>query len=182
MLFCSRLHCADRSDAAAKQWHQGINPILADEMGLGKTLQCISLVAYQYFELQIEGPVLVVLPLSTMSAWLNEFAKWTPKLNVVSYMGNQESRDNIQKFELYDPRQGGGKNRKMRVHVVITTYEFVNRDSGFLGSIQWSQLIVDEAHRLKNHESVLYKALDSFSTDARLLVGGTSLSLQLPSA
>ena len=49
--------------------------ILADEMGLGKTIQTIALLAH-LLERGVPGPFLVVAPLSTLSNWSHEFAKW----------------------------------------------------------------------------------------------------------
>ncbi len=43
--------------------------ILADEMGLGKTIQTIAFLHCLYHEHALYGPYLVVVPLSTMSAW-----------------------------------------------------------------------------------------------------------------
>lgn len=39
--------------------------------------------------------------------------------------------------------------------------------------------MVDEAHRLKNDDSLLYKALQSFDTNQRLLITGTPLQNSL---
>ena len=41
--------------------------------------------------------------------------------------------------------------------VLITTFELVLKDAEQLGDIRWSYLVVDEAHRLKNNESALYR-------------------------
>ena len=52
-----------------------LNGILADEIGLGKTIQTIALLAH-LLERGVPGPFLVVAPLSTLSNWSHEFAKW----------------------------------------------------------------------------------------------------------
>ena len=48
-----------------------------------------------------------------------------------------------------------------------------------LGRIKWVSLLVDEAHRLKNHESSLHLVLKSFHTNHRLLITGTPLQNSL---
>jgi len=42
---------------------------------------------------QIQGPFLVVVPLSTLTNWAKEFRKWLPDMNVVVYVGNRASRE-----------------------------------------------------------------------------------------
>ena len=49
----------------------------------------------------------------------------------------------------------------------------------FLGSVPWAVLGVDEAHRLKNDDSLLYKSLFEFDTNHRLLITGTPLQNSL---
>ena len=61
-------------------YENGINGILADEMGLGKTIQCIALIAH-LVEQQIEGPFLIVAPLSTVPNWVSEFKRFAPKVS-----------------------------------------------------------------------------------------------------
>lgn len=45
--------------------------------------------------------------------------------------------------------------------------------------MQWAALLVDEAHRLKNDDSLLYKTLKEFETNHRLLITGTPLQNSL---
>ena len=49
----------------------------------------------------------------------------------------------------------------------------------FLGAVPWAVLVVDEAHRLKNDDSLLYKSLKEFETNHRLLITGTPLQNSL---
>mmetsp|Transcript_13595 Transcript_13595/g.15590 ORF Transcript_13595/g.15590 Transcript_13595/m.15590 type:complete len:377 (+) Transcript_13595:164-1294(+) len=72
---------------------KGLNGILADEMGLGKTLQSISILAYHFEFLRIQGPHLICVPKSTLSNWMNELARWCPTLRVIRFHGKKEERD-----------------------------------------------------------------------------------------
>ncbi|KAJ1889431.1 ATP-dependent DNA helicase Hrp3, partial [Kickxella alabastrina] len=67
----------------AHLWCNDENGILADEMGLGKTIQTISFLSYLFHTQEIYGPFLVVVPLSTISAWQREFVRWAPDMNVL---------------------------------------------------------------------------------------------------
>lgn len=39
--------------------------------------------------------------------------------------------------------------------VLLTSYEFVNTDMTTLSSIHWDVIVIDEAHRLKNNQSLV---------------------------
>lgn len=52
-------------------WQNGLNGILADQMGLGKTIQTIAFLAHLKGK-GLDGPCLVIAPLSTLSNWLNK--------------------------------------------------------------------------------------------------------------
>ncbi|CAI4225227.1 unnamed protein product [Auanema sp. JU1783] len=151
-------------------WCKNNSCILADEMGLGKTIQSISFLSALTHRYEVYGPFLVVVPLSTMAAWQREFVNWASDMNVVVYMGDSSSREQIRQFEWYNPC-----NKKLKLNACLTTYEILLKDKSFLGSFEWAALAVDEAHRLKNDESLLYKCLSQFSCDHRLLITGTPL-------
>ncbi|KAF4974694.1 hypothetical protein FZEAL_8431 [Fusarium zealandicum] len=156
---------------------QGMSGILADEMGLGKTVQTIALIALLREQEAYLGPHLIVAPLSTLSNWMDEFAKWTPSIPVVMYHGNKEQRENIFKTEMMKHLKSGRPTTKFPV--VCTSYEMVLRDQHNLSKIQWEFIIIDEGHRMKNAEAKLFQQLRQFSSATRLLITGTPLQNNL---
>ena len=57
-------------------WQNGLNGILADQMGLGKTIQTIGFLSHLKGN-GLDGPYLVIAPLSTLSNWMNEIARYS---------------------------------------------------------------------------------------------------------
>jgi len=45
-------------------YNNNLNGILADEMGLGKTIQTIALITYLMEKKKVNGPFLIIVPLS----------------------------------------------------------------------------------------------------------------------
>ncbi|XP_076276684.1 chromodomain-helicase-DNA-binding protein 1 isoform X4 [Lasioglossum baleicum] len=154
-------------------WCKENSVILADEMGLGKTIQTICFLYYLFHTQQLHGPFLLVVPLSTMTSWQREMEQWAPDLNFVTYLGDVTSRNVIREYEwCYS-------SKRLKFNAILTTYEIVLKDKAFLGALNWAVLLVDEAHRLKNDDSLLYKALAEFHTNHRLLITGTPLQNSL---
>ncbi|XXQ37871.1 Chromodomain-helicase-DNA-binding protein 1 [Plasmodiophora brassicae] len=153
------------------------NVILADEMGLGKTIQCISFLGCLHADHGIPGPYLVVVPLSTIAAWKREFSKWTPWMNVVEYRGTKDARAVCRDYEWYGENTAGGSSRKPApaFNVLLTNYEVANKDFEYLNQFTWAYLLIDEAHRLKDDQSLLYQTLKSLRSTHRLLITGTPL-------
>ncbi|XP_076818794.1 uncharacterized protein LOC143464735 isoform X2 [Clavelina lepadiformis] len=155
-------------------WYNKRNCILADEMGLGKTIQSITFLQ-KIFDHGIQGPFLIVAPLSTIANWQREFASWTT-INAVVYHGSQTSRDMIQTYEWFcrdenlDEIEGSYK-----MHAVITTYEMIVLDSPHLRDVDWRCLIIDEAHRLKNLSCKLVESLKVMQLEHKVLLTGTPL-------
>ncbi|KAF9884131.1 hypothetical protein FE257_002252 [Aspergillus nanangensis] len=150
-------------------WMNGLCGILADEMGLGKTVQAISLIAF-FKEKNISGPFLIAAPLSTVSNWVDEFARWTPDIKTVLYHGSKDERAAIRSKMMNMKDQ-----RSMDFPVVCTSYEICMNDRKFLAQYQWRYIIVDEGHRLKNMNCRLIKELLTYNSANRLLITGTPL-------
>lgn len=149
--------------------HNGLNGILADEMGLGKTLQTISFIYYLRHYRDISGPHLIVVPKSTLQNWAREFERWTPDVNVVVVSGSKEERaETIQSRLITND-----------FDVCITSYEICLIEKSALKKFSFQYIVIDEAHRIKNVDSMLAQIVRAFTSRGRLLITGTPLQNNL---
>ena len=137
--------------------------------GLGKTLQTISFLAYLKQYKDISGPHLVVVPKSTLQNWAREFANWTPDFSVVTLTGSKDERAEIIATRLI-PQD---------FEVCITSYEMCLIEQGPLKKFSFEYIVIDEAHRIKNVDSMLSQIVREFSSRGRLLITGTPLQNNL---
>ncbi len=142
----------------------GLGGILADDMGLGKTVQVLANILLDKHRLAKGSPVLIVCPSSVVSNWLAEAAKFTPRLRVVSYVG-QERASAVPSFEDAD--------------IVLTSYAVLTRDSRVLNLTRWLGIILDEAQVIKNPNTKLTDATKSLSAGYRLSLTGTPIENHL---
>lgn len=101
-------------------------------------MQTVAFLSYLFHQMHQYGPYLVIVPLSTITAWQSQFQTWAPDLNVITYIGTAPAREIIRKYEF------GPSNKKLKLNVLLTTYELTLRDSKELGEIKWQVLSVDE--------------------------------------
>lgn len=165
-------------------WHK--RPcVLADEMGLGKTIQTIGFLHQLRFmsTTKVPGPFLIIAPLSLVDQWQSEIETWSPQMNVVLLHGDSVSRETILNFEFYfsEPftsRQDAAALKRSGVHkfhILLTTFEMATKEVKTLARINWSCLIVDEAHKLKNQDSKLFATLVTIPRKFCVLLTGTPL-------
>ncbi|ERN15007.1 switch 2 isoform X1 [Amborella trichopoda] len=147
--------------------------ILGDDMGLGKTIQTIAfLVAVlgadaEHSENQMltgdilknKSLTLIVCPTSIIQNWENEFSEWG-SFDVAVYHGS--NRDLIL-----------DKIKTKHVEILITSFDTFRIYDTILSEVEWDIVIVDEAHRLKNEKSKVYKALSRIRTNKRYGLTGT---------
>ena len=79
-------------------YYLGRNVILGDEMGLGKTAQSVSMLQSLRSLEGIDGPFLIVAPLSTLPHWERELSTWTD-MYWVNLHGPADSRRVVEKYE-----------------------------------------------------------------------------------
>lgn len=139
--------------------------ILADDMGLGKTLQLLG-AAY------VIDPdyIVIICSKSALSVWRSEIAQWFPewKDSVILIEGQAYQRDKA--WKLYQKDQSGK-------HIAVCTYQSFMQD--FKKGITPRHLplvIMDEAHKIKNRKTLLFKLMDHLSYDRLYLSTGSPSS------
>ncbi|XP_031255151.1 ATP-dependent DNA helicase DDM1 [Pistacia vera] len=153
-------------------WQNGLNGILADQMGLGKTIQTIGFLAHLKGN-GLNGPYLVIAPLSTLSNWVNEISRFVPSMNAIVYHGSKKEREELRRKHM--PREIGPK-----FPIVVTSYEVALFDARkSLRHYNWKYVVIDEGHRLKNSKCKLLKELKHLPMGNKLLLTGTPLQNNL---
>ncbi|XP_039585670.1 DNA excision repair protein ERCC-6-like 2 isoform X2 [Passer montanus] len=159
--------------------------ILGDDMGLGKTIQVISFLAAVLHKKgtreDIENNMpefllrtmkkgsdcnprkifLIVAPLSVLYNWKDELDTWG--YFKVSVLHGSKKDDDMNRI-----KQG-------KFEVALTTYEILRLYLDEFNSIEWSAVIVDEAHRIKNPKAQITQTMKSLKCSVRIGLTGTIL-------
>ena len=133
----------------------GFGGCLADDMGLGKTLQVI---AYLSDSSMSGKHTLVVVPKTLLSNWQREFGKFSPEMPVRIYHGANRDLN----------------SDDMRA-VLITTYGTLLNDIDQFRTINFTNLVIDEAQYIKNPASRIHKAIKEIDASTRIILTGTPL-------
>ncbi|KAI9328313.1 putative DNA recombination and repair protein Rad54B [Zopfochytrium polystomum] len=155
--------------------------IMADEMGLGKTLQCITLM----WTLMRQSPEpgkpyaeksIIACPSSLVTNWANEIKKWlSSSVNPLVCDGKgtkEQTTKDLQQF-------ASNKGRALVSPVLIISYESLRAYAPLLMSSEFGLMLCDEGHRLKNGDSLTYKALNILPAKRRVLLTGTPIQNDL---
>ncbi|HVB58299.1 MAG TPA: DEAD/DEAH box helicase [Candidatus Acidoferrales bacterium] len=143
----------------------GLNGILADEMGLGKTVQTLTALLEAH-SLPGSRTSLIVCPPSVLSAWEDDCKRFTSPIDfrTTRYVGaNRKSV--LVNLDSYD--------------AILTTYAIVGRDIEALSNIAWEYIVLDEAHKIKNHETATAKSCKRLVAKHKLAVTGTPIENRL---
>jgi len=159
----------------------GFGALLADDMGLGKTIQTIAWIL-RSFAVQApvrdahagtsaEGaqapstipPVLVVAPLTLLSNWKHEFAKFAPSLRVYVHQGDMRHVGS------------GFKKAAAEADVVVTSYALIVRDHREFAEVEWDGIVLDEAQAIKNPDTHAARAIRALGVRRRLALTGTPI-------
>jgi superfamily II DNA or RNA helicase len=136
--------------------------ILADDMGLGKTIQGVGLAEFLARESGVQK-VLIICPASLKSQWQEEIKRFSDR-SACLVLGTAKNRKH----------QYSGKD-----FFTICNYEQVSRDSSVISRSDWDLLILDEAQRIKNWESLSHRAVAEIKSRYLLILTGTPLENSL---
>ncbi|KAJ8558441.1 hypothetical protein K7X08_005207 [Anisodus acutangulus] len=151
--------------------------ILADDMGLGKTLQSITLL-YTLLRQGFDGKpmirkAIIVTPTSLVSNWEAEISKWVGERVKLVALCESTRDDVVSGIESFI-------NPFSNLQVLIVSYEtFRMHSSKFSDSGSCNLLICDEAHRLKNDQTLTNRALAALACKRRVLLSGTPMQNDL---
>jgi SNF2 family DNA or RNA helicase len=129
--------------ASARNGHRTY--LLADEPGLGKTAQALLAASATN-----SYPLLVVVPNVVKMNWAREVERWTPNRSATVIHGSGEDLDAY-------------------ADVVIVNYDVLDRHVGWLRTLGFQGMVVDEAHFIKNRESQRSKHVLALAESIRML-------------
>ncbi|NXF41638.1 ER6L2 protein, partial [Nyctibius bracteatus] len=104
---------------------------------------------------------LIVAPLSVLYNWKDELDTWG--YFKVSVLHGSKKDDDLSRI-----KQG-------KCEVALTTYEILRLYLDELNSVEWSAVIVDEAHRIKNPKAQITQTMKSLKCSVRIGLTGTVL-------
>ncbi|MBF0449308.1 MAG: DEAD/DEAH box helicase family protein [Candidatus Magnetomorum sp.] len=139
------------------------NAIIADEMGLGKTVQAIGTAIFKK-ELFGFDQVLVICPASLKDQWKREIERFSQE-NATIIEGPPDKRRHIYENELD--------------FFLITNYEAVVKDLSVLKKNPPDMIILDEAQRIKNYETMTANTVKQIPKKHGLVITGTPIENRL---
>jgi SNF2 family DNA or RNA helicase len=140
----------------------GLGGILADDMGLGKTAQTLSLLV-QERTAGATNPTLLICPMSLVSNWQKEAARFAPQIRTYVHHGGGRRYTDLDKD----------------VDLVITTYGTAVRDLNVFKSGKWERLVCDEAQAIKNSGTRQAQAVRAIPARTRIALTGTPVENHL---
>ncbi|KAH7390890.1 SNF2 family N-terminal domain-containing protein [Phaeosphaeria sp. MPI-PUGE-AT-0046c] len=167
--------------------------ILADEMGLGKTVQALALICARPSQDLLIKTTLIIAPVALLRQWEKEIARHVQnrhKLSVYIYWGAGKKADfaTLRRYDVvlttYGTLSSEFKQRESRRETML--YEREQRDPTFrrkpreklalLGyECMWYRIVLDEAHTIKNRNSIQSKATVDLQARHRLCLTGTPM-------
>ena len=130
---------------------------LADDMGLGKTVQTLAFIQKLSEEGRLRTSLLIV-PVITISNWLEEIHRFAPQTEYLVYRG--ENRTDF-------------RHRLNEYDLVITSYHTFRIDADIFMSQNFRYVIIDEAQNIKNPDSKARALLMKIKSEGRLALTGT---------
>ena len=136
--------------------------LIADEMGLGKTVQVILSLRLMFTSGMFKR-VLIVCPKPLVINWSRELRMWAPDLPFEVIGGDTETRAAMWKVS--------------NCPVQLVNYEILTRDTDMASadSCRFDLVVLDEAQRIKTHESKANRAVRALKRERSWAMSGTPI-------
>lgn len=138
----------------------GLGACLADDMGLGKTIQALAILCAR----AKLGPALVVAPTSVVHNWQEEMRRFAPSLRA-HVLAQSDRESTIAEATSRD--------------VLLCSYGIFVRYAASLSKVEFSSVVFDEAHVLKNAQTQRAKAATRLQAGFRMSLTGTPIENHL---
>ena len=136
--------------------------ILGDDMGLGKTAQALAS-ARRLIRSGRVAWVLIIAPRTLIANWVAEAAFWAPELTTATAIPSKNERE-VKWARL-----------TRRAHFLVTTYEQIRTPTKALLRNPPDLIVADEAHRLRNLESLATQGISRIKAKRLWALSGTPL-------
>lgn len=134
---------------------------IADEMGLGKTIMVIGLMLSNF-----RPKTLIVLPPVLIEQWFEQILRTTGHSALI-YYGEKKKKITIEQLNsacIVLTSYGG---------ITVTKKQIKENKLTLLHEVNWSRIVFDEAHHLRNKKTIVYVSAKLLKSDIRWLVSGT---------
>jgi hypothetical protein len=150
--------------------------LLGDDMGLGKTVQALAATEMLVRHHHVRR-VLVICPTSLKHQWREEITRFTTHEAVV-VTGLMAARAQLYRAESSDAVKPEKAN-KPKVRYLIANYETISRDLDAIAAFAPDMVIVDEAQRIKNWNTIAARAVKKIASPHAIVLTGTPLENKL---
>lgn len=141
---------------------------VANNLLCHNTIQLITLLLHErHTKKTVNGPSLIVCPMSIVGNWHRELHRFAPSLSVMIHHGAERLTGPVFEEEV------------SQHDVVITTYALALRDKEHLSHIDWQYLVLDEAQNIKNEAAKQTQAIKSIQAVHKIALTGTPVENRL---
>ncbi|KAB7505671.1 SWI/SNF-related matrix-associated actin-dependent regulator of chromatin subfamily A-like protein 1, partial [Armadillidium nasatum] len=122
--------------------------LIADDMGLGKTIQALGIASYY----RNEWPMLIVTPSSVRYSWAEAVDRWIESVDAYEVVVINTCKDSLEGT------------------VIIISYDLLSKRAQEIKEMNFSVVVMDESHMLKNFKSIRYKSAAPIMKSCRRLI------------
>ena len=137
-----------------------LNGVLADDMGLGKTIQACAVMGIGYRETNVKNLSLIICPKSVVRFWAREVKRCFPDIDTYEYVGTDRRR------KIW---------RRKEPLIIVSTYATIARDAYFIKKVLLYFIILDEATKIKNPNTIRSRGIKSLQSMHRIALTGTPI-------